>query len=307
MTEPELLELLKQKYGKIRLSGDWIAVPCPTCNLHHRKKMKRYVHRKYLSSHCFICHVHMDSEQLLGEGIMSVVTQTDGSPIIDTPKEPHPWSTRLPGYRFIPVNALPEGHAAVKFLNKDHLFNLDSYYSNNGIVYCPADSGVIIFDKPFTTSADRLIFPVTYKGELVGWQMRSIPGTVFGDRPSVLRYIHLFNKANYLYNYDNAIKYGSVIVTEGVKKALKFPNGVATFGKGIAASQVQQLQEWPIVIFLYDAEEEAQEVGKRVTAAINAEAKSKALNINLGKYGIPSPDEADSETLINIINKELEQ
>jgi hypothetical protein len=41
-------------------------------------------------------------------------------------------------------------------------------------------------------AAEALVFPVYYKSEFVGWQLRFIPGTRFGDRMQKMKYLHSF-------------------------------------------------------------------------------------------------------------------
>jgi hypothetical protein len=139
-------------------------------------------------------------------------------------EEVNPLSLELPYYRAIPVNELPDNHPAIQFLHKDYLYDLDTYAKVHKMVYVPYEGGKIYHNSAkFITSAERLVFPVYFEHKLVGWQMRSIPGTFFGDRPDDVRYYHLFNKGSYLYNYDQAKNYDRVVVVEGGKKALKLP------------------------------------------------------------------------------------
>lgn len=296
MNEHQLGEMLTQVYGKIKDAKDWIRIPCPTCIPKDVKKMKRYVSKKDLYTKCFICDRRLTKEQLL---------QTENIPLMDRPekndtpteKKINPWANKIPCNRVIPIHELSLTHPAVKFFHKDHLYDLRSYYEEHEIVYCPPDAGVIFKSvNPFITSADRLIFPVRFNGELVGWQMRSVPGTVFGNRPDVVKYYHLFNKGDYLYNYDKAKQYKMVVLTEGVKKALKFPNGVASWGKNLTPTQVQLIQQWKEIVVFLDGEDSTQIQADTLAKAIRANGK-KAINIDPRKYGYPSPDEATSEEL----------
>jgi len=303
MNEQDLVNMLKARYGVVKeASGNWVRIPCPTCTAKDRKKMKRYISKQHLGTKCFICNVYLTIEEILGDYNFPVANYEKPTTIAK-PKEEHPWAKRMPGREFVPLNRLAHDHPAAQFLHNDHLYDFDRYYEENGIVYCPADAGVIITSKPFVTSAERLIFPVTFRGEMIGWQMRSIPGTIFGDRKDVIKYYHLFDKGNYLYNYDNAKKYSMVVLTEGVKKTLKFFNGVASLGKGLTPIQIQMLQEWDYVTIFLDSEESTQLLARQITAAINAGPKT-AININPGKYGFPSPDEATKEQLEEILINE---
>jgi hypothetical protein len=225
---------------------------------------------------------------------------------VEEPKKEHALARKMPGTKFIPVNQLPLDHPAIKFLHKDYLFELDRYYNDYGIVFCPCDGGVTFKSKPFTSSAERLIFPVRFRGEMIGWQMRSIPGTIYGDRTDVIKYYHLFNKGSVLFNYDKAKQYQTVVLVEGVKKALKLPNAVACFGKDLTDTQVQLLSEWPNIIVCLDSQDIAQAIGRRVTDSLRSFGRN-AVNVDLGVYGFPSPDEMTSDQLSFVLFNEWQR
>jgi hypothetical protein len=306
MTETELFEALKSRFGKAKREGKgYVYFPCPTCLPRNRSKLKRHASIYSYYSKCWICEIDLAMPDVLG-GVEFQAVAKDGNSIA-VEKEENPLARVLPCKRSIPVNQLPPDHLAVKFLNKDHLHDLDRYYNENGMIYCPSDGGTILKShEPFVSSAERLIFPVYFNREMVGWQMRSLPGTVYGDRADVRRYYHAFNKGNYLYNYDNAKQYKMVVLTEGVKKALKFPNGVATLGKCITPMQAQLLQHWKEITVMLDSDEDSQELAQMITMNINL-GTSKAVNVNLSPYGYPSPDEATAEALAIIVYHEWQK
>ena len=301
MDENEILNIFRKKYGKVKKGAKgWIRITCPTCTPKNSGKLKRYVNLVKLTSHCFICETKIKKEELLDLNVISNYKPSLKLQMTDTgsTQEQHPWAKKMPGYKFISINQLVPGHPALQFLSKDHLHDLD-YYSECGVVYCPVDAGITMRNQPFTTTAERIIFPVIHNGVLEGWQGRSLPGTFYGDMQDTLRYYHVHTKGNYLFNYDQAKKYRTVIVTEGAKKALKFKNGVATFGKGVSPRQVQLLQEWDNVILLLDAEDDAQKTSIAICAAVNTGPR-KAINIDLREFGYTSPDEAATEELQQI-------
>ncbi len=305
MNEHELYSLLKERYGKVnKTTGGWLQIPCPTCTPKNARKMKRYVSVFNLYNKCWICETPLSKEELIGN---TVINYKPTLKVEDVEKQRHPLADKIPYRRAIPINELPPAHPAVKFLNKDHLHDLNELYKSNGIVYVPVDGGYIFrTTAPYTTSAERIIFPVHYKGNFVGWQMRSVPGTFYGDRPDVVRYYHLFDKGKFLYNYDNAIKEEMVVLTEGAKKALKFKCGVATLGKSITSTQLQLLQNWKYVVVMLDTEKEAQEIALSCVEQLN-NGTTQAINVNLAEYGYESPDEATSEELAEITIKAWQQ
>ena len=307
--EARLIETLKAQFGPVKINDNgWIRIKCPTCTEHNGKKYKRYLRADSQTSTCFICGIRKDVQDLLGGHYMpsydpSVVKE----PVV---KWIDPRALELPYYKHIPINRLPPDHPAVKFMAKDHLFDLDSYYNDHQIVYVPTDGGKVFRSvPPYITSSERLIFPVYSEGELKGWQMRSIPGTFYGDRKDVVRYYHLFDKGSYLYNYDNAKKNNpkEVVVVEGVKKALKFPNGVATWGAGISKAQLTLIQQWPRIVMMLDATDRSGTIqirAKEFVTGFEIGGYNKAININLAEYKAESPDDVSAETLHTIVEEE---
>lgn len=298
MTDTEIIQLLKNRFGNAkRGNGDWVRIWCPTCDINDRAKMKRGVNLKTLTTKCFICERPMSLVQLFGEGHIPTGN------ITLTEREEHPQARVWPCSNYTPVNALPEDHPAVKFLAKDHIHNLDRIYEDYNVAYISNEDTVPIYFKKSdgtifdVTVGDSLLFPVTYKEELVGWQARYV-----GSKPKKLKYLHVFRKGDYLYNYDNACDFTNVVVVEGVKKAWKFPNAVATLGKGITAKQISLLGHWDEITLLYDGEDITQRKARELVEDIKATGK-KCINIDPRKFGFASPDEMTEEQAQEIVYK----
>ena len=302
-----LVEALKAKFGKVKVHGDWISIPCPTCAPKDRQKMKRGIHINAHTSSCFICGIKQDVSFLLDS--IDYIPSTVVADYEEEDKGVDPRALILPYCKGIPVNNLGYDHPAIQFLHKDYLFDLDTYANQYKIVYVPFEGGVVLHNGlKFITSAEHIIFPVYNEQKLVGWQMRSVPGTFYGNLEDDVRYYHLFNKGSYLYNYDQAKLSNRVIVVEGVKKALKFPNqGVATWGACISRKQLKLIQEWPEIIMMLDSDvgNNTQQRARGFVDSINMSGhKGRAINIDLGKYGAKSPDELPAEKLNEIVDKE---
>lgn len=298
MTDTEIIQLLKSRFGNAkRGNGDWVRIWCPTCDINDRAKMKRGVNLKNLTTKCFICERPMSLQQLFGDA------QIPTGNIVLTEKEEHPQARQWPCSSYTPVNALPKDHHAVKFLAKDHILNLDRIYEEYEVAYIsPEDAAPIYFKKADGTTfditvGDSLLFPVVYKEELVGWQARYV-----GPKPKKLKYLHVFPKGDYLYNYDNASQFTNVVVVEGVKKAWKFPNAVATLGKGITTKQINLLGHWDEITLLYDGEDITQRKARELVEDIRATGK-KCINIDPRKFGFDSPDEMTEEQAQEIVYK----
>jgi hypothetical protein len=306
MNNPTLLESLKQKFGVVKGQGDWLRIPCPTCTLHNRKKMKRYVPAHGYTSNCFICGQRKNIADLL-DGYYFPLPSGYTGPDNDVPEKVDPRSLVLPYSAAIPVNELTQNHPAVKFLRKDHLTDLDTYANIHKIVYVPYEGGMNFSNgSVYITSAEHLVFPVFYKNNMVGWQMRSVPGTFYGDQKKDIRYYHIFNKGKYLYNFDQANMYRRVVVVEGVKKALKLPYAVATLGSGLSREQLKLIQKWPEVVMMLDSDKgnNTQQRAREFVRNINLSGSCKAINIDLAKYDASSPDELTSERLQQIVEHE---
>jgi hypothetical protein len=295
MANPAVLNLLRTKFSKAKAaSGGNYRIPCPTCEAKDRNKMKRYVSPDWTTSNCFICGKIIKLSDLLSLQDFEFCADTS---VCSSAEPIYPYAKIKPFEVLEDLKNLTAGHEAIDFLSKDHLVH-NPYYSSLGIGYIPLNGGKNIkFESGYTiNTANSLYFPVTFMGEYVGWQLRFIPGTVNGDRLQHMRYLHLFPKGEYLFNYDQAKRYKHLVVVEGVKKALKGVNFVATFGKGISTTQKQLIQEWKKITLLLDGEDKTQEMAKELADEINFNGKI-CVNIDPRKYGFPSPDEATGKQL----------
>lgn len=293
MTDAQLINLLKSRFSVVKPgNGKWVRIKCPTCTPGDAMKLKRGVNLSSLASNCFICKQPLTIQQLFGREIIpaSLISTT---PAFTETKE-HPQSREWPCNSIIPVNELPKDHAAVKFLAQDHLTDLDALYKLYHVGYVlPSEAKMITFDRKegpgfAISSADSLVFPVFQSSELVGWQLRYV-----NPKSKKFKYLHVFPKGNYLYNYDNAKQYKTVVVVEGVKKSWKFPNAVATLGKGMTDKQIQLIQEWDQIIFLFDGEDDTQQKIQDLSDVIGR--NKKCINIDPRNHGFSSPDEMTAE------------
>ncbi len=300
----KILELLKNKFGKVKpVSGGSFRIPCPTCDPTHSKKMKRYVSPGWDISRCFICEQTLPIKELLGDNVEFERA------VGDVYEVEYPHATIVPYSKADLLQDLtPPNHPALDFLSKDHLHNL-GYYDSLGVRYIPEGGGINIqFDSGFTVNTSgSLFFPIFSKdSSYAGWQVRFIPGTWNGDRFQFMRYMHLFPKGDHLFNYHGAKQHESVVVVEGVKKALKLANSVATLGKGISEKQKQLIQEWKHITLILDGEDDTQTLAREIQREFVINGR-RCLNIDLRDYGFESPDDTTSEQLFSIIKQEHEK
>ena len=301
MTDNEIFILLKNKFGAAKRSNNnWVRIKCPTCTPKDAAKLKRGVHLKTLVTNCFICQKPLSLEQLFG-GVKIIPNAAGVEEVAE-----HPQARKWPCKAVIPICALEQDHPAVQFLAKDHLHDRYDYWTQYGVGYITTEDSIDImfekFDGPPSriNTAHSIVFPVYHNKEFVGWQLRFIPGTPHGDRMGKMKYLHVFQKGKYLYNYDNAKEFNSVVVVEGVKKAWKGPNCVATFGKGITQHQVQMIQQWEEIILMYDAGDKTQLQARQLCEDIKLNGK-KCINIDPGKFGFDSPDEMSKDDFAMIV------
>jgi 5S rRNA maturation endonuclease (ribonuclease M5) len=301
MANAAILKLLKTKFGKAKaVSGGNYRIKCPTCEPKNSGKMKRYISPAWPMSNCFICEKLLKVNELLVTDNFEFVSSV-GNEINDV--DDYPKAKIFPFDKVNFLHALSPDEPVIEFMRKDYL-NDFAYYASLGIAYIPIDGGINLeFDSGYKiNTGDSLFFPVKYQGRYVGWQLRFIPGTLNGDRLQYMRYLHMFPKGNFLFNYDEAKKYDEVIVVEGVKKALKLPNAVATFGKGISAAQKQLIQEWKKITLILDGEEKTQELARELVSEFKYNGR-QVVNIDPRDYGLTSPDEATAEQLKKIVTE----
>ena len=292
-------DLLKSKFGKAKPAPKGsFRIPCPTCDPKHSKKMKRYICPGWSASKCYICGVEIPIAELLGGDVEFERAEED-----DTEAD-YPYAQIAPYRLAVELSSLPETDPVIQFLAKDHLHEL-AYYDYVGVRYIPAHGGMnLSFDSGFTVhTANALFFPVFDKAdEYVGWQLRFIPGTFNGDKFQFMRYMHLFPKGSYLFNYRGAKDHDVVIVVEGAKKALKLGNAVATLGKGISEAQKQLIQEWKKIVIILDGEDNTQELAQEIAKEFRDNGR-KCICIDPRTYGFDSPDDATTEELVWMIER----
>jgi hypothetical protein len=300
MDSQEITAKLKSRYGIVKqASGGQLRIQCPTCTATDSKKCKRYIYPNCFYSKCYICEQTLTMEELLGDDAKY------DRPVDTGPAPEHPQARICPCSGFTPINELDHNHPAVKFLHKDHLYNLDHYWENYRVCFVSMAQGVDVWfdqgNEPPTKvrTGDCILFPVVFKTEIVGWQVRYIPGTFWGDKAK-MKYFHVYQKGRYLYNYDEAKKHENVVVVEGIKKALKIPNAVATLGKNVSDPQFQLLCEWRKITLLLDGDDKTQQLAEQLCDRFQG-APRDFRNIGLKRFGFPSPDEMTTEQINQVV------
>lgn len=169
---------------------------------------------------------------------------------------PRPPSPAKPPGDLVLLTELPLDHQALTYL---HLrgFGAD-VFSRYGLSYC------IEARHEFRAATGRIICPVDFGGERVGWQGRyvgtpSSPGTPkYFSMPGML-------KSQLLYNFDRAVNSPVLVVVEGVTDVWRVgDSSVALFGCEASPAQLSLIVEYsrgrrPVIVLLDpDAQQEAQ-------------------------------------------------
>lgn len=178
-----------------------------------------------------------------------------------------------------PLTSVGDDNPAAVYL-KSRGFDYRAVGADFGLCYC--GTGRPFAHGTFDTT-NTIVAPVTVDGKAIGWQSRLLydPSALDDARCAMLgfkwndekhkyvkppKYFTMpgMDKREILWNYDNARRSDTVVVTEGVFDAIRVGKcGVATFGKAVSDTQVGLLQQyWRHVILLLDpdASRESQKV-----------------------------------------------
>lgn len=266
MTEAKLERILNSKFGHVTISsggnGTELIIDCPSCSRH-----KLSVNPSKGVYQCWHCHDTGTLSKLLG---MRVVV--DNIKKVNKPK----YSGFISPGDVIPLSQLPDEHEAILYLrnrNFDPKLLSDSF----GLGYCKRGKkfGGGVFDTSGT-----IVIPLFENGKLIAWQSRLLydPKKVNEGEEAMYGWVYDserqkykvppkyftspgFKKGEHFFNFDQAVKCGFVVVTEGAFDAMRVGKcAVASFGKSLTEAQIQILREhWPVVILLLDPDAESEQ------------------------------------------------
>ena len=270
VSEDRLARMLGSKFGEVTRAGGGngteLIVDCPFCGRH-----KLSVNAQKGVWQCWHCHESGTTRRLLGKAVKAVRAER-----VERPRS----SGYIPPGDLVPLDALNEDSEAWLYL-KGRGFDPVSLCRNFGVSYCR--KGRSFAGGVFNTSG-TVVLPVCENGKSVAWQSRLLydPSKVKADEMAAYgfakdekgrfkvppKYFTMpgMDKRELLWNYDNARKSDTVVVTEGVFDAIRVGKcGVATFGKSVSDVQVGLLQQyWKHVILLLDPD--AAREAKRTSA-----------------------------------------
>jgi len=296
VSEQKLLRMLSSKFGHVTESnggnGKELIVDCPFCGRH-----KLSVNAVKGIWQCWHCHMSGTTAKLLGRSVRARVAETR----MERPKDRGYIS---PG-DLVPLDVLPDDHEACLYLRSRN-FDPKVLSRNFGLMFCshgrPFAGGV------FNTSG-TIVIPVQENGKLVAWQARLLydPQKVPPEEMAAYGFVKEdgkfkvppkyftqpgFKKGDHFFNFDQASKFGFVVVTEGAFDSMRVGRcSVAAFGKGLSDVQVEILREcWPVVVLLLDPDAEAdqEELKRRIegTGPFGASGctRTKVVSVHLSGY-----------------------
>lgn len=264
---PVLYRLLKQKFGDVHISnegchayyqrlpdplnprrtvtqasswGEYYCVRCPFCNDH---SPRLWINHRYASevsrgirqlTHLAVCY----NEQCLREpGRMEQLEQLIfgvGRHLKPKPLTIRPAVTSFehtavtPPGDIVLLSDLPAKHPARCYI-ESRGFDPDWLAVKFQVGICATAA-----EPRFEIMRDRLYIPVTFRGDLVGWQCRAIGPT------TAPKYLNAPNmqKSKLLYNFDNAASQPFAVIVEGVTSVWRLGGGaVCLFGKSMSMHQ----------------------------------------------------------------------
>lgn len=296
VSEQRLARMLEAKFGEVTEAGGGngteFIVDCPFCSRH-----KLSVNASKGVWQCWHCHESGTTYRLLGRSV-----KVDRPARRERPRE----KGYVPPGELVPLDLLNQEHEACLYL-RNRGFDPKALSRNFGLSYCKR--GKAFAGGVFNTSG-TIVIPVVENGVLVAWQSRLLydPQKVPEEEREAYGFARDangkfkvppkyftqpgFRKGEHLFNFDQARRFGFVVVTEGAFDAMRVGRcAVAAFGKGVTSTQVDILRScWPVVVLLLDpdAESDQEELKRRIEGSgpfgRTGSAGTKVVSVHLSGY-----------------------
>lgn len=120
------------------------------------------------------------------------------------------------------------------------------------------------YAEQYFDGTERLIFPLFWKGELVGWQARHVNAKGYSDK---YRNSPDFPRDRVLYNYENGNRRKAIVVESPASVLRHFhhqPILQATFGAKVTDDQIRLLQRYDEVTLWFDNDDAGWNATRRV-------------------------------------------
>ncbi len=284
------------KIGERHYSHDWISLPCPFCtgdagnHLGYSKITKVF--------NCWRCGKHTIGEVLSallempkGEAVKYALEHYPLNPFAPkyTPKQyQRPLELEL-------IGSKTPSEIHIKYL-KSRRYDIEKLI----------DRWDVRFTNEHPTHPYMIIFPIWHKGRFVSYVGRDVTKLNKNKYMTCMPSNEVINNKHCVWGMQHAIKYDSVIVTEGIFDALRIGEGaIATLGTGFSEQQVQLIgKQFLKSYILYDNEFVAQQHARLLSQKLNLidNHKSKVINITDNTINDPSDlNDADVQRLREMV------
>lgn len=180
--------------------------------------------------------------------------------------------------------------------NLFHPYMTDPPPDGRGIPESTLEHFRIGYAEEYFDGTERIIFPLFWQGELVGWQARRMDGRghdKYRNSPD-------FPRERAIYNYDNGNRNEAIVVESPASVLSKFhclPAMQATFGAKVTDDQIRLLHRYPIVTLWFDNDEAGWNATRRVSEEL---ARHTIVNVVDSPYAA-DPAEVDDETAARLV------
>jgi hypothetical protein len=333
---PGLYNLLRERYGDVQLAmpgeafqanayrdsvtnrvkyainspGEYYRINCPFCRDQRKRLWINHMYGQFDAdgrrithlAHCYNdnCLSKYENRKALEDRLFGLVNrdmrgQMTAFTVLPGSIEPTELRQAQPPGVLVPVNDLPLQHKAQQYLQQRRY--TPTLCQKYRISYC------VTAAQQYFAAADRLVFPIFFDNQLVGWQCRYI-GDINWAQAGIPKYYTMpgFHKRLCLYNYDTAKHKPFVVIVEGLTDVHAVgDNSVALLGKTMSHRQQLLLLQLPpqtpfVVLLDADAQTESDAI-----ADVLATAAGSHPVVQVQLPGDLDPADYDRPTLWNII------
>jgi hypothetical protein len=269
--------------GQVVQPGEHYRLNCPFCYDTKRRLWVSYHwgvadakgNKHWRAIKCFNdddCYSHWENVERLRDDIYGKFGRDRRLFTVKEGRTEPPITTNEMPHGAIPIDQFPSDHRAVQYLlprGFDPAYLAHRY----GVTFMDA------YYAPRPRLTNRLVVPVWFGGQLVGWQAR----TIYDDVKPKYDTCPSMPKSRLLYNYDAARRYPFVVVVEGVTDAWGIDGpAVATFGADLSQYHAELIcSTWRLMVLMYD-EPDKLEKAKPMLDRINRTTRTCTVELPAG-------------------------
>ncbi len=333
---PGLYNLLRERYGDVQIAmpgeafqanayrdtitgrikymihspGEYYRINCPYCRDQRKRLWVSHMYGQFDAdgrrithlTHCYNenCFSKYENRKAFEDRLFGLINrdmrgQVQAFQVLPGSVDPTELRQAQPPGTLVPVNDLPMDHKAVQYLQQRRYSS--TLCLKYRISYCVSAA------QQYFAAADRLVFPIYFNNQMVGWQCRYI-GDLNWSAAGIPKYYTMpgFHKRLCLYNYDTARQKSFVVLVEGLTDVHAVgDNAVALLGKTMSFRQQLLLLQLPpgtpfIILLDADAQAEAEAIQD-----VLAMAPGQHPVVQVQLPGDLDPADYDRPTLWNII------